>query len=553
MKTNIHAQSGKFKAIILAALVAAITPASAVVTQSLIQKTGAVLPISTSPKIALGAKWTDFGRPSLTDYGQNLGYLGSYYGFGFKGTAIFHGPYSAPNVFVKIGDFSSDKTGASTSTSPKFTEFKDPVFGNEQFWAVRAKDTSGASGIWAGHADKHRLIAQVGAVVPNPTMDSRLPAGSTFIQLGQLQQVPERTLYFTATVKVSGIARKSLWRYRSTLPGSYVNGADAHLVLIEGETRTPYGTVTGPVSNILALGAQTDKTSSHGRMDAITGEIPIRYTCLFAGKLHQVVATVDTAGNVTTQLASKLAPGLPFGLPNFGTVFSGADLPANPGNIVTGVTLTPDTGLGITPPDALRMLDTNVPLFKAVRNAFSPDSVGIALGPQKYSSFFSPVCGYANGFTTDVSLSFVAGLQNLASASVFSNFGPLYPTVCKVADRTDVATGTSGTYASFDYLSHMHGKGPLVDGKFRVTTPPFIRHGLWGGDPSTGLLVNLIKEGDNIGGIVQSFECLAPVNGSIGQRRVWVYSISPVASPERPVTMKVTFQTGERGIVVVKY
>ena len=148
--------------------------------------------------------------------------------------------------------------------------------------------------------------------------------------------VPDGTLYFTATVKTTSGSRHSLWCYKSTIPNAYVPATDAaKLVMISGETRNPYGMVTGPVLDLLALGDRADSLSrAHGRVDATTGDIPINYRVRDTSKVYDVVATVNGT-TVTTQLASASPVGIPLGaLPTFTSAFSASDISANSENLV---------------------------------------------------------------------------------------------------------------------------------------------------------------------------------------------------------------------------
>ncbi len=542
----------------MAAILVAISPVRAGVTQMLIQESQAVVPASTLPQIATGARWANFGQPSLTDDGSSVGFLGSYINSGSTGpvrTGIFHGPYGNPSVFLKIGDSRTDENGA--PSGGVFTLFKDPVFGNSQFWATHAQDGNGV-GIWAGIGPVSRRVALKNAVVPDAGIDSRLPSGSKFRVFENILMTPDGTLFFTALVSIDGgYPRHSLWRYRSTIPNSYVAPS---LVLIKGEDRTPYGVLTGKVISIKAIGDSYN--GSHGRMDASSGDILINYTVRPQGTTtsYEVLSTVSPSGVVATQLASSLAIS-PFGKPTIGAPFIGADLPADGGSIVASLMLKSGSN-GITSQNSSRILDTNTPDYLVARTDYVPDALGVPSSTDILLGVFNGVaCGYT-GVNTPVSTSFFAyflrpSSYHFRSAGVFSNFGSSSLTLHSIAVEGNPAPGkvdgapSIGIYRAGPVrLSHMDGKGPLFTWIYQAANGS-IGEGVWGGEPTTGRVVNLIQTGDLIGNReVHRVRCLSYVDGSVGQRRAWVYdSGNP---PVRPVAMKVDFFQGP-GLVVVTY
>ncbi len=315
-------------------------------------------------------------------------------------------------------------------------------------------------------------------------------------------------------------------------------------------------------------------------MDAISGSIPIHYTCNINGSPHNVVAEVDNNGNVSS---ARLISNASIGLPNShdflgtGNNFRGPELPAG-GQIVSRAKLRPNSIYGGTALNSYRIVDTNgTPIYRLIcygasLGFYAPDAQG---GPttDEYKNYglSAPVCGYSyDGMTPrPVCMSFIdyAPFQGVYSnvpnsAGVAPNYTDNFPMrrIARQTQNTPVNQNmsSSGKYTGFRYLSHVDGRGPLFEGKFKLTSNTSNSAaipGLWAYDPSIHQVVTLIQPGDvfpcMINFVVQSFKCLEPVPCSVGQRRAWNY-IGPSAAP-RPVIMNVTFTNGYKGIATVSY
>ena len=598
MKTNIHAQSGKLKAIILAAIVAS-TPAFAVTTTAVHYNTQ---PVAVSAGLPGSAKWLSFGRPSLTnDLGADwVGFWGrAGYNAGGIAYGIFDGPLGAPVQYVLSGTPVSTPDAPATIYAPSvyFTKFPDPVFGDPILdpslsvkrgpWAVTApvkpsialsSGGSSSQGIWAGVGTKHRQVALRNEVItPSPryTVASSVTpfftppsfAANTKIQsFTNLQMTPNGTLFFTAKLTSSGKATDSLWRYQFDLAG--YNGSSSPvpplLVIAVGETVEPdhnnliglIGTVTG----IEALGVATDITASHGRVDATNSSIPIRYQILATNtKTYDVVAEVSPSGLVMTRMITEQStlfyPALSYA--DGGLSFMGPDLAAH-AKIVSTLTLLDTTPWSIPAGTKYRIANTNAPVFRPQSTNFAPDKLGLGT-PFRYQGLFggSPFSSTVSGYAGDprVSIAFRASTDATANnVGIYSDANAPSMIMREVARKGTAPAGLSTSqYATFFNLSNMDGKGPLYEASFTGIPSGY---GLWGCDPHAGnfpkgdpqLLIQKGVSTANAGGTyptITSFQCLQPVSGSIGQRRAWTYKLNGPLM--RPVLMKASFD-GTLGI-----